>query len=421
MTPPQSDTDVSRRPDSGPPRGAAILSAQQLEDDMKLGRKQRILAPILAAAVAATLVVDARTSTPTAAITAAPTMLLGMTVGAPDLKSAGTLAFGPNNVLFIGDSQGAAVFAVDVKDEATDSGAEPIRIQGIDTKIASLLGTTADAVAINDLAVHPVSQNVYLAVSRGRGNDARPVLLRATKKGELQEVSLAGVAFSKVTLANPPEIGAKTSWGGDKRRMTITDLAFTDGELLIAGLSNTEFASTLRRAPFPFQQTMAVNTLEIFHTSHNKYETQSPIESFLPFAISGKPSLLAGYGCAPIASFSLADLKTKQHLRGNTLAELGGGNRPLDMIAFAKEGQRRLLIANSDRTLMSMSAADIEKATPMTKAVDAPYVNAGVPYVSIAEVGITQLDNLNEGFVVVVQRDIDDGTLNLRSISKKWL
>jgi hypothetical protein len=382
---------------------------------MKLGRKQWILAPVLATAVAATLVVDARSSTPATPAAAATAAT------APDLKSAGTLAFGPNNVLFIGDSQSAAVFAVDVRDEGKDASAEPVRLAGIDTKIAALLGTTADAVVINDMAVHPESQNIYLAVSRGKGNDARPVLLRANRKGELQEVALEGVAFSKVSIANPPEVGSKMPWGADKRRMTITDLAFADGELLIAGLSNTEFASTLRRAPYPFQQTMAVNTLEIYHTSHDKYETQSPIESFLPFTISGKPSLVAGYGCAPIASFSLADLKTKQHLRGTTLAELGGGNRPLDMVAFTKEGQRRLLIANSDRTLMSMSAKDIEKATPMTKPVDAAYVSGGVPYVSIAQIGITQLDNLNDGFVVVVQRDINDGTLNLRSISKKWL
>ena len=32
-----------------------------------------------------------------------------------------------------------------------------------------LLGTSADQVLINDLAVNPVSKNVYLAVSRGRG------------------------------------------------------------------------------------------------------------------------------------------------------------------------------------------------------------------------------------------------------------
>src|SRR5687768_1878545 len=204
---PQPDTDVSRRPDT-PWRAAPLYwDSKNWRTIMKLG-KLWVLAPILAMAVAATLVVDARTSTPAAVISATPTLLAGMTPGAPDLKSAGTLAFGPDNVLFIGDSQGAAVFAVDVRDEAKDAGAEPFRLQGIDAKIASLLGTTSDAVVINDLAVHPVSQNVYLAVSRGKGNDARPVLLRATKKGELQEVALEGVAFSKVSIANAPEPGS---------------------------------------------------------------------------------------------------------------------------------------------------------------------------------------------------------------------
>lgn len=383
---------------------------------MKLARKAWGIAVVVCLVLAATLVVQARTE-----VTAAP-VLLGMMAGTPDIKSAGTLAFGPENVLFVGDSQSAAVFALDVKDAGKDSGAEPVKVQGIDVQIASLLGTTPDQIVINDLAVHPVSQNVYLAVSRGRGNDARPVVLRVTKKGELQEVALSGVPYAKVSLANAPEPGSKTSWGADLRRMTITDLAYVDGELLIAGMSNAEFGSTLRRTPFPFRNELAVNTLEIFHTSHDKYETQSPIETFLPFTIKGKPSLLAGYGCAPIASFTLADLKTNKRLRGTTLAELGGGNRPLDMVAFTKEGgQRRVLIANSDRTLMSMSAADIDKAPPMTKGVDAAYVNAGVPYLSIAEIGITQLDNLNDKFVVVVQRDIDDGSLNLRSLSKNWM
>ncbi len=385
---------------------------------MKL-RKYLLFTFAAGIALAAGFVAKARMSAPVTSLTAATHA--GMIVGTPDLKTAGALAFGPENILFVGDSPSAAVFAVDVKDTAKDTGTEQIRLDGVDRKIASLLGTTPDAVVINDLAVHPASQNVYLSVSRGRGNDAVPVLLRATKRGALEEVALKDVPFSKVSISNAPEPGAKTSWGAEKRQMTITDLAFVDGELLIAGLSNAEFASTLRRAAFPFKQEMAVNTLEIYHTSHNRYETQSPIETFLSLTISGKPSLLAGYGCAPIASFALADLKTKQHLRGTTLAELGGGNRPLDMIAFEKEGKRRVLIANSDRTLMSMGAEDIEKAAPLTKPVAAAYVSAGVPYLSIAEVGITQLDNLNDKFVVVVQRNIANGSLNLRSLSKGWL
>jgi hypothetical protein len=380
---------------------------------MKL-RNGLLLTLAAAVGVAALLVALPRTST------AAETHN-GMILGSPELKSAGALAFGPGSVLFVADSQSAAVFAIDVKDDAKDTGTEPVVLEDLDRKIAGLLGITPDAVMVNDLAVHPVSQNVYLSISRGRGNDAVPVLLRATKKGALEEVPLRNVPFSKVLLSDAPAPGSKTARGGDLRRLSITDIAFVDGELLIAGLSNAEFGSTLRRAAYPFRETVAVNTLEIFHTSHNRYETQSPIDAFMPFTIKGKPSLLAGYGCAPIASFSLADLKSKKHLRGTTLAELGGGNRPLDMVEFEKEGKRRVLIANSDRTLMSMSAEDIENAKPLTTAVSAPYVSSGVPYLSIAEVGITQLDNLNAKYVVVVQREIADGSLDLRSLSKGWL
>ncbi len=75
----------------------------------------------------------------------------GMMLGTPDIKSAGEMTFGPDNMLFVGDSQSAAVFAIDVKDTAKDSGAEPIKIENIDRKVASLLGTTPDAVMINDL------------------------------------------------------------------------------------------------------------------------------------------------------------------------------------------------------------------------------------------------------------------------------
>ena len=336
-------------------------------------------------------------------------------------ESAGALAFGPQGVLFVGDSLGAAVFAFEIRDEVKDEKAEAITVEGIDRRIASLLGTTPDQISINDLAVHPASQHVYLSVSRGKGNDARPALLRVTRGGSMEAIDLTKTPFTKVAVKNPPARGAKTPWGWDLRQMSITDLTWTDGELLIAGLSNSEFASTLRRTPYPFREGLDVSTLEIFHTSHNKYETQSPITSFLPLTLSGKPSLLAGYGCAPIAFFRMADLRSKPHLRGTTVAELGGGNRPLDMIAFDKAGKQRVVIANSDRTLMTMSAEDIEKAEPMTTAVSAAYVSAGVPYVSIAEVGITQLDDLNPKFVVVVQREIEDGSLNMKSLSKNWL
>src|SRR5262245_23790223 len=68
--------------------------------------------------------------------------------GTPDLKSAGALAFGPEGILFVGDTQGAAIFAIDTGDRTPASAATPLKVDGIDAKIASLLGTDVKQVAI---------------------------------------------------------------------------------------------------------------------------------------------------------------------------------------------------------------------------------------------------------------------------------
>ena len=47
---------------------------------------------------------------------APPTSPTASSKGTPDLKSAGPLAFGPEGILFVGDPQGAAVFALDTGD-----------------------------------------------------------------------------------------------------------------------------------------------------------------------------------------------------------------------------------------------------------------------------------------------------------------
>jgi hypothetical protein len=91
------------------------------------------------------------------------------------------------------------------------------------------------------------------------------------------------------------------------------------------------------------------------------------------------------------------------------------------MIAFARDGKPVVIVANSDRTLMRIKAEDLEATAPMTTGVEGPYVSAGAPYVSIAQVGIVQLDDLNAEHAVVIQRDIATGTLDLRSLSKKWM
>ena len=131
----------------------------------------------------------------------------GMKEGNPALKSMGPLAFGPDGILFVADTKGAAVVAIATGDTKPSSGTKPVKVEGINQKIAGLLGSTADNILINDMVVNPASRSVYLAVSRGRGPDAMPVLVRVKGAGDLEVVALDKVKFSRGELPDAPVDG----------------------------------------------------------------------------------------------------------------------------------------------------------------------------------------------------------------------
>src|SRR2546429_197277 len=107
-------------------------------------------------------------------------------------------------------------------------------------------------------------------------------------------------------------------WRRPARTATVTDMSYVDGMLLVAGMSNEEFASNLRRIPFPFTGEMGDNSLEIFHVSHGKWETAAPIKSFVPYE-KGR-SILASYTCRPVVHFPIADITVGTRATGRTVA-----------------------------------------------------------------------------------------------------
>src|ERR1044071_9750124 len=80
----------------------------------------------------------------------------GMTAGKADLKSAGALAFGPDGILFVGDSMGGEIFAIDTDDRTKPTAQVKVDVCGVNEKIAALLGTAADQILINDVVVNPI-------------------------------------------------------------------------------------------------------------------------------------------------------------------------------------------------------------------------------------------------------------------------
>ena len=109
----------------------------------------------------------------------------GLEVGNPGIKSVGPLAFGPDGLLFVGDNVGAAIFAIDVGDADPATQQSEINVANLGTSLAAYLGCSRDDVFIRDMAVHPSSENIYLAVMRGSGEAAIPVLIKVGADGTL--------------------------------------------------------------------------------------------------------------------------------------------------------------------------------------------------------------------------------------------
>ena len=355
----------------------------------------------------------------------------GLEVGNPEIKSVGPLAFGPEGILFVADNLGAAIFAIDAGDAGAASAQGPINVDNLDTALAAYLGCSRNDVFIRAMAAHPSSQNVYLSVARGSGEAAIPVLIKVGPDGALSDVSLENIPFSQTLIENAPaedddrtdvhvvqgdregeamDLGwARFNIGRDRlRTITVTDMSYIDGFLLVAGASNEEFSSTLRRIPFPFNGNAQTNSLEIFHVSHGKYETASPIRTFVPYG--GNTSVLASYTCTPVVHFFLGDLKSGDHAMGKTVAELGAGNTPLDMVSYVRDGEEFLLVSNARHPLMKIACKDIDRQEPLTQ----PKEPMGVPRQTLPHQGVGRMANLNDSHVVMIQGD-DAGGTHLRS------
>jgi len=334
----------------------------------------------------------------------------GATTGKVSIKSAGALAFGADGVLFIGDSVGGAVVAVDTRDTRASAKGASIDIKGVNEKAAALLGTTPDQILINDVKVNPISKNVYLSVSRGKGPDAVPVILRVDASGKLAEFSLDKVQFASAPIADGPASNP-SGRGGDPRNDTITEIAYVNGNVIIAGLSNQEFASDLRSIPFPFKGETASTGIKMYHGSHGRYETQSPVRTFIPYMIGNTQYVLAAYTCTPLVKIPVSELKPGAKVEGTTIAELGAGNRPLDMISYKKDNHDYLLLANSARGVMKLDAANLEQYKPIV----APSDVAGIPYTTLTDLkGVKHLTKLDDGNALLL---VDNGgSVDLRAM-----
>ena len=287
----------------------------------------------------------------------------------------------------------------------------PVEVMDVTNKIAGALGTNAQQLMINDLAVNLSGREaIYLSVLGGRrGPDAMPPSFeRLTPRAKPIEVPPGERRAPQGGLPNPPAADKR------QRNESITDIAFVDGRVLLAGLSNEEFSSKLISIPYPFgSEGIDGAAIEIYHGSHAKFETTSPIRTFVTYKIQNEPYMLAAYTCTPLVKVPVSDLKAGAHVKGTTIAELGNHNRPIDMIVYQKDGKDYLFMTNNSRGVMKIPTEGVGSAPPITTRVPD---KQGIGYETIASLkGAEQMDQLDDQHAVLLIKD-SNGSMNLKTV-----
>jgi hypothetical protein len=332
------------------------------------------------------------------------------TAAGPEIKSISAVTFGPDGILFIGDSKSATVFAVNTKDTKKQKTVSAIEMKNIDQKLAAALGTEVANITIMDMAVNPVSKKLYIAV---QNSDGTPVLLTLTGN-KVEAVPLKDLGYTAVVINNAPAEDAKDQRGRSLRTSTISDIGYADGKLLVSGLSNHEFSSSFKSIPYPFTSKQDESTLEIYHAAHGKYETSAPIKTFTTAEINGKKYLVASYTCTPLVLFPMDELKPGMHVKGRTVAEMGSGNTPIDMLSLANGNDSYLVLANTKHPLAKVDYKSIASFEgTLTEPVKG---TAGVNFTATPMTNVMQMDKLDDSHVVMIQKkengDVDLWTAN---------
>lgn len=380
------------------------------------------------------------------AATLAAAMITGTSVMADtdlDIKFAGALEFAEDGTLFVGDNHNGAIYAFEIPADAPNGQIAPSTISNIDAKIGELLGMGAGAIQINDIAAHPVSNEVYISVTRIGNLVSQPAIVAVSQDQSLSLLNLSALEFQKQELNQFPEgeLTFNGRPGGQGPAMprdlakkavpsstlAIMDMEFYEGELFVAGVATDNFLSSLRRIAYPFDGTQSVANVEMYHIAHDQYESRAPIRAMSVQEIDGEPQLVAAYTCSPIVLVPLSDIEDGAKISARTIMDYGNG-QPLDMIAynhqspFGGDAQPSLFVTSNSRSPQLIPIRGLQDAKAVThedfqrgpKLDDNPLMPFGPVGQTVMFEGVPlHMDLVGSGYFVSVNRDSYTGDLNL--------
>jgi len=349
------------------------------------------------------------------------------------LKSVSRILFGPADVLFAADWKASKVHAFQLPAPAGELDGKYFNIKDLEAQIRQ--GADLGEIALEDITARPGSNEVYVSVSIGVQKE--PAIFVATADGAVRRLPLESLASTSAELDAPPDDMAMFWRTIPVRSFTVTDMAWRDGKLYAAGVSNQAFASTLRVLPYPFGSgTNTVTSVEIYHAAHGQVETRAPMRAMTFIDIDGEPHMLCGYLCTPIVTIPLKQIEDGAHITGKTIMELAVGGYPVALIPIAienfqtGEAESNVLAINRWRHSFSISMASIKKAhaagglSVPTKDGSKIVISGGEGLEGISELNVaTVFAASDQGgeLVVALRRDLQTGRVEVVSYNKSGM
>jgi len=356
----------------------------------------------------------------TSAFALAFLVLTATAASAADVKSVSRLAAGPGNVIFVADWKAARVHALELPPAVKKPGGSTFNILDLEELLSRQVGGAR--VTVEDMVVRPGSDEVIVALNYGPAR--LPALVTVTSDKKARRIDLKAAKSTSTALRNAPTTDYSFWHETPERSFTVTDMKWRDVQLFVAGLSNQDFSSTLRRLPYPFSDKQAITSVEIFHGGHNLIETRAPIRAMSFASWGGKSYLVAAYTCTPLVLIPMDELKDGAHIRGKTVAELGYGNTPADMISFSKTEQGKtedyMLLINFNRVANVIPVSQLQAADAR------PGIEKVVQFGQITGLDVTQaplsgtmrVDNLDDKSFILLRRRLEKDNLELVSMGK---
>ncbi len=334
--------------------------------------------------------------------------------------SATVLEFADPTTLFVADSAGAAIHAYRLPEADATTESTAYKFEGFSRALADTLGVAEADITFNDLAVNPATKAAFVSLTVG----TMPAVVMVTFDGTITPLDLAALPATSTQLGAAPDDGV-TFWRNiPSASLTVTDLDFSDGTLFVSGLSTGEFASTLNQIPYPFGGDTQTTSVEIYHAVHDQMETRAPIRAMEIVDLDGVRTIVAAYTCTPLVTLPTSGLTDGAHVTGNTIAELGYGNTPLEVLSFAVYDQEQ----NASNFVMVINRelqANLIPLEAVAEAANAPGLSqpvgmgpAGIATTQTPMSGVYQAADQDPQFLLTLKRNLDTGAMDLVSVRK---